>query len=515
MTNKYSYLFLFIFLVPSLFAQESEEATSQNTYNSVFKPAYTLGRLTEGGIIDADGSIDYVDKVSIFTVSPRFYKGKEQVYSMYISPTIGWLSSDDSESDIVIARLLYVQGQYMVSPGHMLYLSMVPTNLWATKIFSPQESDSKYGTEDPAVTINTYGSKLLTNNGEIRITPEEYQLAFFNGPMLNKMQYQHDVSVVHQWWDSFDLENFDYSGDLGLLNNVTIGATFNLDHTKQYIYNGNDKSKYSKTTSLRIKGRTDKLFGSLSYSSSDKSASKIDFNSTIKKTGSLITLSGGYLHGTRALTFDNVNGNWDNYYDQTLGKGQILGNAALYIAPYMDDGSSAYDINAELDGAYGISDQLNVGAIFFRNGGRGNLDAKNTIALKSSYCSVPLRDYGPAQAPVLEYHFGKKPSKGEFKADIWIKLPIADNYNSLSMNQADPKHELFRATAIAGLTDKFYGEGTISYDNIEDGDNQNISVSATGGIQSEFSQIFVSWSVEILEDKNEFGALSAGARILF
>ncbi len=507
-----------------LFTTQNNTTIENETETSVFKPSYTLGRFTDGGILNATGSIDRHDGDTYINFDPRFYTGKEHTYGVYINGFI-YLRSYDY-GDVQVSRfslgLGSVSGQYLITPGHVLYALINPTNVWSSTTSYPDSTVSKLGTENPAVTYNTYGSKLLTNDGEIDISTPGYQLAFLFGPMLNKMQYKHNVTIQHQWWDSFDLETLSYSGDFGILNNLSFGTTLELNRSKENILvnNGNiqqyeEKNYYSKATSLRLQGRTDKLFGMLSYGGSDKSGAKTDFLPTLNKTGSLLTLSGGYLHGSRALTFANVNGNWDSYYDQTLGRGQILGTADFYIAPYMDDGKSAYDINAKLDGAYGISDEINAGAIFYRNGGKYDADAENTFIIKASYCTVPLRDYGPGMAPILEYHYGKKPGPGEFKADAWFKLPVADNHTAITYDQTAPQQELFKATAAAGLAGDLYGEGTFSYDNNEDGDSKNITIDLTAGMQAESSHFYISWSLEILEENNEFGALSGGARILF
>ncbi len=559
--NKYSIIFLLLLtLGPTLFAQdlaqplnsesdqfiEETELTTEQKSNSsdlftkhittsidkevetsVFKPPYTLMRFTGGAIFNTTGSIDKNNEDIDIELNHIYYTGKEHTYGFYFGSNVNLRNYIEEEKQITSLSLEanHIQGQYMITPGHVLYFMIIPKNIWASATLSPNANVTNLGTERPAVTYNNYGSKLLTNDGEIKISSLDYQLAFFNGPMLNKMQYKHTIQVWHQWWDDTSLDNMYYSGEFGLLNNFSFGSSMALNRDRKYYellgYDENgfaqygEKDYYDKFLTFKLHGRTEKVFGTLSYIGNKNSESKIDFLSALNKTGSLITLSGGYLHGTRELTFANVNGNWDNYYDQTLGKGQILGTADLYIAPYMDDGKSTNDINAKLDGTYGISDEINAGAIYYRNGGKGSAGAQNTFIIKAAYCSVPLRNYGPGAAPILEYHYGKKPGPGEFKADAWLKLPIADNHSRIEYDLTAPQQELFTITAATGLAGGIYGEGSLSYDDNEDGDNQNITLAVTGGIQTERSQFFISWNLQVLEESNEFGALSAGARILF
>lgn len=382
---------------------------------------YNLGRVVGGPVLE--NTLVPIENTYASTDFLLFQNGVEGHINagFFLASLLGSEYRGEGFNYLFALPLIYLQSEPISSLR--LKLTFEPGN------FAFGELDGTFinGFDQSFIFRNTYSLDYLSNDGEITIDRESFDQVFYNAPLLNQNQFRSTLLFSHFIGDmGFKISKLNALLSYGILNHVQLGLGMefsNLDYSgnvsliDEWIYN--TTYTYPLHDEFIFSGKASVLLGpvagELAYSNAD-GGNRISLNS------SFITSS----------DIPCPEGNWDHFFDNHLAKGQFESNLSLLYKDYVDRYYTDYewadviyikeeknDLNLGISAGYGVLDFLTLSSSFstdnFENFG---------VYLHALSMNIPRRDYGPAEASAFEYTFGLKPRAGQYRAEVWYRLPI-------------------------------------------------------------------------------------------
>jgi len=371
-------------------------------------PDYNLGRITGGpeGLheLSADNSHDLrsVGDISDF----RF--GKADIYQIDILGAIYGISNP-SQSQFGIAPT-QITTNIAAADGNRVNVSLASNTL----AYYNTDGSSKMGFKAPFI-ANLYAEfseQYLTKNGHIDVRPDQFGIAFLRGPILERGEYSHSLYATLDQKDVTDYNtkywNFGYSPRFGLAKCLQIGGAYKVT------LNNTDLTNREASANLEFRLSHFWLAGTVVSTNNNMG----DIWNAHKASANF---DAGLLLGHRGLSFTDVRGNWDHFFNPFLGFGQTLitSKGSLPLASENHSLNNASSIQAGLlpfatvgvTGAYAQPSHSDSASSF-------------ATSVQINLTNIHPRADGPRDVDALEYRWGYLPRPGEFEIQFSAPLPF-------------------------------------------------------------------------------------------
>jgi hypothetical protein len=336
-------------------------------------------------------------------------------------------------------------------PSNRIRGLIIPTNL----VFLASRHESASGFEEPFYMQNTYQWDFLSHKGSIQVSPDQYDNAFYYRPLVNPGQVGINLSLSHSIGESADETYIGLVRSkmfVGLIDNMQldIDAAFRKDKSDYYDYYGDydyyDYPGFYENDSLQVGSALHFRSGNLVVFGR-YSLKREWFGPRIINTH-MISANGAYILGSSIGSVREIEGNWDGFFTQQMGKNQLFASIGLdyNIAP--DKSASDYfGLGNSLK--FGLLKTLTIGENFLLSHYEGG-DPKVNLELTVHFMNIPHRTYGPSGASKFEYVFGLWPKQGQLRIDLTYKLPF--NNDELSYGEPQPVLQLMSNDLLNGIT---------------------------------------------------------------
>ncbi|HEX2955586.1 MAG TPA: hypothetical protein VHO70_02070 [Chitinispirillaceae bacterium] len=323
--------------------------------------------------------------------------------------------------------LMFPELSFNSALGNANRLRMVFTP--ANFVFVASNGNTSSGFDSPFYMHNSYQWDFLSNDGEIKISPDQYDNAFYFRPLVNQGQVRISTALNHSIRGSgssqpslFDVR---LHSSVGLIDNMQadIGAQYQMTERANpdgYFYYIDD---YSDIDTLKIETSLHYRIGELLFSGAYNF--QRDWYWEYPCNRHLITTNIACLLGDRVTSIKEVEGNWDGYFKPLLGKRQLYISACPeWNIDKRYPERTFFRINNDI--RFGVLKSLTLGENFYFSKPRDN-DPKFHLELNATFMNIPHRSYGPSEASKFEYVFGLWPKKGQVRIDLAYNIPFENN----------------------------------------------------------------------------------------
>jgi hypothetical protein len=486
-------LFL-IFKIPTLALGDSDESETQDksmvtdsagvdepvagTDNSDYTGSdYNLGRIIGTGPL-FNCLTSYWQK-DAFTLIDKFHTqvGVDKNYSLGWS-TIG--SRNVEEGFYPYWTLMFPELNFNAALGNSnrLKIAFNPANF----VFEAAQKWTSSGFTEPFYMKNSYQWDFLSNDGKIKISPDQYDNAFYFRPLVNQGQVRLCTVVNHTIRSSGSnkpsLFACQLNSSAGIVNNlqmdlfskITVGHSrldypeLPLDYEEYLASNLSDTFNIG----LRLLYRVRNLSLSAGYCY-QRDYWRFPKNA---QNGNGYYTKVEYVLGNTIYTIKEVEGNWDSFFTPAMGEHQLcasLGFNKLRSSPNKDRKriyENTYSGYSRSSGEffnslrYGLTKWMTIGEDFSYSG-----YYTYSLRLHTTLMNIPHRIYGPSESSKFEYVFGLWPNKGQVRIDCEYEVPA---------NGAYYLSEYTEPTLV--LLSKHSGRGILIIDPVEFADTKLPSV---------------------------------------
>ncbi|MBF0431023.1 MAG: hypothetical protein HQK83_07070 [Fibrobacteria bacterium] len=328
-----------------------------------------------------------------------FSLGKPE--SFQIDGTTSFVNHKNPGENHPYFRIIDLKSSYKPFPGHF-FSSYLHFNDIRMNIFNKETSGFKL--TDILDFYYNLNYNITSNDGVIHIQPDDYDLTFYQGPLLNKGQISFNTTptIYHRYEDQLYL-NYDGHIMYGLLDNLNIHLKYRApdewERQPSELMTGG-KFRYKLFFSeVDISQRYDNIFS--------------DF---FRETSNFKTHANmGLLIGKRALSIRNIAANYNQFFNSNIGHHQIL-------LTFNYDNPGTGERTFSFRSKYGVFDQLTVGGTYAL---KSNFFEQDESSVEMAYSNFPLQELRPSELSPIIYTHGYLLPSGVIKA----KILLAHAYN--------------------------------------------------------------------------------------
>jgi hypothetical protein len=308
-----------------------------------------------------------------------------------------------------------------IGKSNRLRLKFNPANI----AFMASSGGTSSGFENPFYMQNSYQWDFLSKDGEIQISPDQYDNAFYFRPLVNPGQVRINTTLNHAIRiESHQPSLFEvrFNSSAGLIDNMQldIGTRYKkAERSVLYLYE--DYSNYYDVDTLNLGLGLQYRTGDLGLSG-EYSFQRNWFRQT-QLNRQIIAVNAAYLLGDRIASVKEVEGNWDGYFKPLMGEHQLYIFAGPEWSIYNGSGVDWTVFKINNDVKFGVLKSLTLGESF-QFVKTKNIDPKFRMELNTTFMNIPHRTYGPSEASKFEYCFGHWPKMGQVRIDLAYSLPI-------------------------------------------------------------------------------------------
>jgi hypothetical protein len=289
--------------------------------------------------------------------------------------------------------------------------------------------------------VNRWSFSFLTNQGNIRIWSDSYDLIHFYRPILNHKQ----VYFKAYFTTGFGGQTSATMGDLkfdwryGLGNLLEVSAIYNMSRSLDINYGTYSKRKNNKMTEYEgfrfdndaFQKEVNTEIKIQKWNMEIKGAAYYNLEESYNLKNALAAYSLGFI-GIQSMhenfEFSEVSGNYDGYFDHTLKKGMFLEEFVWVYKPAIDTLQSENKLQGKL--LLGLPLNLTIGT-----GGVMTNNSWESMYLLARLDAIFHRRGGPKRQNKIMYRNGWLP--GEFEYRIETKVDIFQEKNADSIKTLD------------------------------------------------------------------------------
>jgi|GEM_PF-4487917 len=251
--------------------------------------------------------------------------------------------------------------------------------------------------------------RFMGREAHIDVRPDQYEVTFRNGPLLNEGQYAHTLELSTSFYDfskhspkSFDLN---YAPSYGIARWLQWSGMVNMYASE----NGIDPS-----VDMGLEVRR---FGF--WLAGDIWSGAANFVDLYHANSTTWTVKAGTILGRSTRTFPQVRGNWDHFFNAMAGPQQLV----LESWSHGDFKSDPIWREANAQALVGVVSFLTLGANINWNADKyqGRDFARTRFVANLS--NIAPRTDRPSEIPAIEYRYGYLPKRGEFLLQTSWELP--------------------------------------------------------------------------------------------
>lgn len=306
--------------------------------------------------------------------------------------------------------------------ANRLRMKFIPSNF----VFMASNGNTSSGFENPFYMQNSYQWDFLSNDGKIKISPDQYDNSFYFRPLVTPGQVRISTTLNHSICsESYQPSLFDlrFHSSAGLIDNMQldIGTWYKMD--ERSIYQFEDYYSYGDADTLKLGLGLQYRLGDLVMSGEYNF--QRDWLRQNPSNRQVIAANVAYLLGDRITSVKEVEGNWDGYFKPLMGDHQLYIFAGPEWNIYNGYGDwTVFKIDNDI--RFGVLKTLTLGEKFQFLKTRDK-DPKFHLEFNTTFMNIPHRTYGPSAASKFEYVFGLWPNKGQVRIDLSYGLPFEKN----------------------------------------------------------------------------------------